>query len=286
MGNVPNLSHLRIYGCKAYLYIKGQPKKDKLHERAHIGHLVGYEARTIFRIWISSQRKIIRTRDVTFNERAIYDAHEIDLMEMITEPMLETTFDSVNLIYIQVMEIEVDEDESQAIIIEENSSIPPEENSSDAEKITQSNSENGEYLPTPAITTSETSSTRSSSATLSVASVSELTPPPVAAPIGPPMPRMIGLDLDEANILPKRVGRRRAPRRQAYATALLGAQNGGFSSYYSAFSALSAASAFNRSIKPSTFSKSEILIQNSKFILESRQVSRDRKDLSVDSGWI
>lgn len=53
----PNLAHLHQFGCKAYTLNKNIPREQKLEARAHIGHLVGYEARTIFRIWIPSQAK-------------------------------------------------------------------------------------------------------------------------------------------------------------------------------------------------------------------------------------
>jgi hypothetical protein len=67
-GEKPNLSHLRIYGCRAYPLRKNVPHLDKLEPRAHIGYLVGYDSTNIFRIWIPSKGKIIRTRDVTFDE--------------------------------------------------------------------------------------------------------------------------------------------------------------------------------------------------------------------------
>ena len=85
-GKKPNLQHLKAYGCKAYSLNKeiGQKHKTwKLTERAHIGHLVGYDSTNIFRIWIPSQRKIIRTRDVTFNETAFYQPGEPDLHQLI-----------------------------------------------------------------------------------------------------------------------------------------------------------------------------------------------------------
>ncbi|SLM38807.1 Ribonuclease H-like domain [Lasallia pustulata] len=85
-GKKPNLQHLKAYGCKAYSLDKeiGQKHKTwKLTERAHIGHLVGYDSTNIFRIWIPSQRKIIRTQDVTFNETAFYQPGEPDLHQLI-----------------------------------------------------------------------------------------------------------------------------------------------------------------------------------------------------------
>lgn len=40
IGQTSNLSYLHQYGCKAYSLIKHLPRKAKLAERAHIGHLV------------------------------------------------------------------------------------------------------------------------------------------------------------------------------------------------------------------------------------------------------
>ena len=45
-----SLAHLQVYGCKAYPLIKQIPKLMKLQKRIHIEHLVGYEAKNIFRI--------------------------------------------------------------------------------------------------------------------------------------------------------------------------------------------------------------------------------------------
>jgi hypothetical protein len=50
------------------------PKLAKLAPRAAIGYLVGYEARNIWRIWIPSYRRVIRARDVQFNETEFYDS--------------------------------------------------------------------------------------------------------------------------------------------------------------------------------------------------------------------
>jgi hypothetical protein len=46
----PNISHLRIYGCRAYPLRYNIPKTQKLEPRAHIGYLVGYESTNIFRV--------------------------------------------------------------------------------------------------------------------------------------------------------------------------------------------------------------------------------------------
>ena len=55
---------------KAYVYI---PKEDrvisyKIALRVYKGILVGYEGRYIFRVYIKSKTKVIRSLNVTFNE--------------------------------------------------------------------------------------------------------------------------------------------------------------------------------------------------------------------------
>lgn len=94
LGVAPNLSHLQKIGCKAYALDKNIPRKQKLRERAHIGYLMGYDSTNIFRIWIPSQRKIIRTRDVQFDENSFYNSStpEPDLSQLTLELMLETTY--------------------------------------------------------------------------------------------------------------------------------------------------------------------------------------------------
>ena len=50
LGQAPDLSHLHRYECKAYTLNKHIPRKLKLQKRAHIEHLIEYEARNIFRV--------------------------------------------------------------------------------------------------------------------------------------------------------------------------------------------------------------------------------------------
>lgn len=74
----PSLAHLRMFGCRAYALRKVIKRTDKLSPRALIGYLVGIDSRNIFRIWLpgASSRghlgKVIRTRDVTFDESLFY----------------------------------------------------------------------------------------------------------------------------------------------------------------------------------------------------------------------
>jgi hypothetical protein len=49
------------------------PRLAKLAPRAAIGYLVGYEAHNIWRIWIPTKGRVIRARDVQFNEEEFYN---------------------------------------------------------------------------------------------------------------------------------------------------------------------------------------------------------------------
>ena len=74
-----SLAHLAAYGCRAYLLSKNIPKLQKLQPRAHIRYLVGYNSTNIFRIWVPSLKRVIESRDVTFDETKFYDPTAIDL---------------------------------------------------------------------------------------------------------------------------------------------------------------------------------------------------------------
>ena len=217
IGNAPDLSHLHQYGCKAYTLNKNLPRKEKMQERAHIGHLIGYEARNIFRIWIPSQRKVIRTRDVMFFDSTGYDARDIDLLQAIKEPMLEMTYEANSLEpVILITEIESDEEEGIK--------------GGSTDKISSSPKENERsYLPTPAPSDSDSISTTTSSSTITNRA-----------------PKEVNSNFDIQNILPEGVGRRRTrnQRKEAYSTALTQASNGELDSYHAAFSAHIKASSY------------------------------------------
>ena len=65
LGNndVPDLSHLRVLGCKAFVQIPVERRilSSKLDNRAEVGILVGQEGNHIFRVYIPSRRKVIRS---------------------------------------------------------------------------------------------------------------------------------------------------------------------------------------------------------------------------------
>ena len=72
----PDVSFLRVYGCKAFALTRitqrMEKKLSKLDPKAWVGFLVGYNASNIFRIWNPQDGKISITRDVVFDEFTLF----------------------------------------------------------------------------------------------------------------------------------------------------------------------------------------------------------------------
>ena len=69
-----------MFGCRAYLLLCGNdkpPKSAKLRAHAAIGYLIGYENQNTYHIWIPSCDKIIRCKDVTFDETKFFELANI-----------------------------------------------------------------------------------------------------------------------------------------------------------------------------------------------------------------
>lgn len=67
-GNKPSVSHLKVFGCTAYVGVPKQ-KRKKLDMRASLGIMMGYARRTRgYRIWLKDEGKLIETSNVRFNE--------------------------------------------------------------------------------------------------------------------------------------------------------------------------------------------------------------------------
>ncbi|KAL6174405.1 hypothetical protein ACJQWK_00528 [Exserohilum turcicum] len=67
---------------------RGKSRLQRLDPKAWIGYLVGYQASTIYRIWIPSLAKVISTRDVIFDENTIFDGKTEDLMDSLMHSTL------------------------------------------------------------------------------------------------------------------------------------------------------------------------------------------------------
>jgi hypothetical protein len=89
----PNLSHLKAYGCKAFAMSndthRGKSRLQRLDPKAWVGYLVGYRSSNIYRIWIPSLAKVISTRDVVFDEQAVFNGKTEDLMDNLMHNTLE-----------------------------------------------------------------------------------------------------------------------------------------------------------------------------------------------------
>lgn len=77
-GKEVKLSHLKVYGCVAYVHISDQGR-NKLDPKSKKCTLIGYgEDEFGYRIWDDKNNKVIHSRDVIFNERVMYkDRHKI-----------------------------------------------------------------------------------------------------------------------------------------------------------------------------------------------------------------
>lgn len=208
-GVKPNLSHMHQYGCKAYALDKNIPKKEKLQERAHIGFLLGYDSTNIFFIWIPSKRKVIRTRDVVFDDTSFYDPSEPDLYHLIEEPMLDTTLDLPTISRIITELSDSDSDTYEAIQNPQN----PQSGNSDRDK-SRSPDAPRLQLPTPTPDPTITDSTP-----MFNPSSSSLPSRPRGFEPTPQAPHDISSKFDESNILPEGTTRKRT-RKQLHSTAL------------------------------------------------------------------
>ena len=69
-GIKPSLSHLRPFGCPVYVYIPDQLRK-KLDAKSRRGIFLGYsEESKGYRVWDSTKKQVITTRDLVFDESA------------------------------------------------------------------------------------------------------------------------------------------------------------------------------------------------------------------------
>jgi reverse transcriptase-like protein len=219
-GQPPRLSHMHIYGCKAYALkqTKERPKKAKLDPRAHIGYLVGYDSTNIFRIWVPSLSKVIRCRDVQFDDNSGYDPHDIDAVYISESRRI---IESVDILSPSMLP-ELEEEEE---VYDSTTVIPPSEIAPDSTTIVPFEPlPLSTHLPTPRPTPSASSPTS--------ASTDGDTPTPGAPGNSAPRGNEISGQLNIANIITTQ--RNRMPsRRAAHATALQDLSN--LSGYMNAF---------------------------------------------------
>ena len=66
-GTVPNLKGLRAFGCTAHALI--QPRGPKLQSKTVQCKLIGYQSEGTYKLWDPVGRKVVISRDVTFDEQ-------------------------------------------------------------------------------------------------------------------------------------------------------------------------------------------------------------------------
>ena len=249
-GKKPNLAHIIQYGAKAYPLDKNIPRKEKMRPKAHIGFLVGYDSTNIFLIWIPSQRKVIRTRDVTFNEDSSYRPNEIDLAQLINEPFLTNdTLDIPQSDFTRITDIESDSEEELWELAPTGSIAVHDHNAEEAPKEVTDDTGRG-YLPSPAPSSSRGEDTPDTSNPSSPMPLSERheshepgSQPEEVPASAPPLKtkkqkHWSKSTIDESNIQPEGTSRIRKPnplRGFNHYTALEDAFAGGKCSFYGAF---------------------------------------------------
>ncbi|KAL5774045.1 hypothetical protein ACOSP7_011602 [Xanthoceras sorbifolium] len=76
-GKEVNISHLRVFGCISYVHIDSA-ERSKLDAKSNKCVFVGYGGDEFgYRFWDYENRKIIRSRDVIFNENLMYKDRSI-----------------------------------------------------------------------------------------------------------------------------------------------------------------------------------------------------------------
>jgi hypothetical protein len=223
-GGLPDLSHLRVLGCKVYPLYKHIPRLQKLVERAHIGHLVGYDSRNIYRVWIPSQQKVIRTRDVIFNEDQFYNPDEPDLAQLIEEPMISV---------ISIPPLLTNEDTSSILDLDLEDDLPDTTSDSSLAEKSEFNACNttacNAQLPSPPPTECGTSISLEESSIQMQERAGNTQNTAARA-------EEISASLNNGNILSEGSKRLRKPsRRDAYSTAIQQAADGEISGFHTAF---------------------------------------------------
>ena len=88
-GKEVQLSHLKVFGCVSYVHIDSDAR-NKLDAKSKKCFFIGYRDEEFgFRFWDDQNRKIIRSRNVIFNEKVFYkdrSSVETDMADSDTSP--------------------------------------------------------------------------------------------------------------------------------------------------------------------------------------------------------
>ncbi|GJS14325.1 retrovirus-related pol polyprotein from transposon TNT 1-94 [Tanacetum coccineum] len=85
-GKEVSLVHLRVFGCDSYVKVK-DVARDKVDAKSVKCTFIGYGSDEMrYRFWDSKSHKVVRSRDVTFNEDSLYGAKVATYSSNLTKP--------------------------------------------------------------------------------------------------------------------------------------------------------------------------------------------------------
>ena len=84
-GKKPDLSHLRIIGCAAYVHVSKNTRR-KLDFNTRECRLVGYGGTNQWRAWDEEKEDVVVSRDVIFDEQPIFTESEVAEIEAVESP--------------------------------------------------------------------------------------------------------------------------------------------------------------------------------------------------------
>src|SRR5258708_28741747 len=124
----PDISHLRVLGCKVYMNIpkERRVKSAKLAPHAEEGYLVGFEGSKIYRVYLPGRaQKIVRTSHCVFDESEPENPENPENMVDLTPPRggikytsqkddggLDQEYDPLTTIVVDIEEEQEDRDDS------------------------------------------------------------------------------------------------------------------------------------------------------------------------------
>jgi len=81
IGKKPSLSHLRVFGCDAYVHVSNE-KRTKLDRKSKKCIFIGYkDGLKGYKLWNPTTRKVLYSRDVVFREVKDVIKHEFQPKE-------------------------------------------------------------------------------------------------------------------------------------------------------------------------------------------------------------
>ena len=88
----PSIDHLRIWGCRVFLYVKLKSlpgRKNKLIDRGRLGIFLSYTHTTRqYKIWALDMKRVIRTSNIVFNESKSLTTEELQLEKVFDNNIL------------------------------------------------------------------------------------------------------------------------------------------------------------------------------------------------------